>query len=170
MTKTLLVPDYIAKQREKEQAEDAKPAEPKAKDKAGVLEQAYVKADERYLDPSKLPEAAIDRLPQPTGWRILLLPFQGRKQTDGGILLPSETREREQVGTVCGYVLRVGPLAYKDSDKFGPDAQPWCKEGDWVIFGRYAGSRFKIEGGEVRLLNDDEVLARISSPDDILHL
>ena len=45
-----------------------------------------------------------------------------------------------------------------------------CKQGDWVIFGRYAGSRFKIEGGEVRLLNDDEVLARIASPEDILHI
>jgi co-chaperonin GroES (HSP10) len=171
MTKTLLVPDYIAKQREKEaQAEAATAVEATAKKKKGILEQAYVKAEERYLDPSKLPESAIDRLPQPTGWRILLLPFQGRKQTDGGILLPTETREREQVGTVCGYVLRVGPLAYKDPDKFGQNAEPWCKQGDWVIFGRYAGSRFKIEGGEVRLLNDDEVLARVSSPDDILHL
>ena len=74
------------------------------------------------------------------------------------------------MGTVCGYVLRVGPLAYQDSNKFGNDAEPWCKQGDWVIFGRYAGSRFKIEGGEVRLLNDDEVLARIASPEDILHI
>ena len=46
----------------------------------------------------------------------------------------------------------------------------WCKEGDWVIFGRYAGSRFKIEGGEVRILNDDEIIATISSPEDILHV
>ena len=56
-----------------------------------------------------------------------------------------------------------------NADKFGDNAEPWCKEGDWVIFGRYAGSRFKIEGGEVRLLNDDEIIARISNPDDILH-
>jgi len=47
---------------------------------------------------------------------------------------------------------------------------PWCKEGDWVIFGRYAGSRFKIEGGEVRLLNDDEIIAKIDNPSDILHM
>ena len=46
---------------------------------------------------------------------------------------------------------------------------PWCKEKDWVIFGRYAGSRFKIDGGEVRLLNDDEILATINDPEDILH-
>ena len=63
---------------------------------------------------------------------------------------------------------KSGPLAYKDKEKFG-DSEPWCKEGDWVIFGRYAGSRFKIDGGEVRLLNDDEILATINNPEDIIH-
>jgi co-chaperonin GroES (HSP10) len=38
-----------------------------------------------------------------------------------------------------------------------------------VIFGRYAGARFKIDGGEVRILNDDEVIAVIQDPEDILH-
>ena len=121
------------------------------------------------LDPSKLSKKAIDRLPQPTGWRILLLPFQGKKKTSGGIYLPDEVQEREAVGTVCGYVLRVGPLAYQDYNKFS-NTGAWCKEGDWVIFGRYAGSRFRIDGGEVRLLNDDEILATIDSPEDILHI
>ena len=45
----------------------------------------------------------------------------------------------------------------------------YLQQETWVIFGRYAGSRFKIEGGEVRLLNDDEILATISNPEDILH-
>jgi co-chaperonin GroES (HSP10) len=63
--------------------------------------------------------------------------------------------------------LKVGELAYQDEDKF-PDG-PWCAKGDWVMFARYAGSRFKIDGGEVRILNDDEVLAKISNPEDILH-
>ena len=70
--------------------------------------------------------------------------------------------------TVCGYVVSVGPAAYKDTSKF-PDG-PWCKEKDWVIFGRYAGARLQIEGGEIRLLNDDEILATISNPEDILHI
>ena len=56
-----------------------------------------------------------------------------------------------------GYVVALGPDAYKDQKKF-PDG-PWCKEGDWILFGRYAGARFGIEGGEMRLLNDDEILA-----------
>jgi co-chaperonin GroES (HSP10) len=62
----------------------------------------------------------------------------------------------------------MGPDAYKDEKRFAEG--PWCKEKDWVIFGRYAGSRLKIEGGEIRLLNDDEILATISNPEDILHL
>ena len=69
--------------------------------------------------------------------------------------------------TVCAYVLKMGDLCYKDKEKF-PNG-PWCNKGDWVIFGRYAGSRFKIEGGEVRILNDDEIIAKINNPEDILH-
>jgi co-chaperonin GroES (HSP10) len=37
------------------------------------------------------------------------------------------------------------------------------------MFARYAGSRFKIEGGEIRILNEDEVLAIIQDPEQILH-
>ena len=122
----------------------------------------------KVIDPNNLPASIKDRLPQPTGWRILVLPYQGTGKTKGGVLLPDETVEMHQVATVCGYVLRMGPDAYKDKDKFSEG--PWCKEKDWVIFGRYAGSRLKIEGGEIRLLNDDEILAKISNPEDILHL
>ena len=95
------------------------------------------------------------------------MPFQGAEKTQGGLYIPDEVRDREAVATVVAYVLRIGPLAYDDPNKFGPDSEPWCKEGDWVCIGRYAGSRFKIEGGEVRIINDDEVIATISDPQDI---
>ena len=125
--------------------------------------------EEKYkAEPKKEIPTEAAQLPQPTGWRILVLPYQGTGKTKGGILLADETVEMHQVATVCGYVLRMGPDAYKDKDKFLEG--PWCKEKDWVIFGRYAGSRLKIEGGEIRLLNDDEILAKISNPEDILHL
>ena len=134
-----------------------------------VLNFDKIKSQEtKVIDPTNLPASIKDRLPQPTGWRILVLPYQGTGKTKGGILLADETVEMHQVATVCGYVLRMGPDAYKDKDKFLEG--PWCKEKDWVIFGRYAGSRLKIEGGEIRLLNDDEILATISNPEDILHL
>ena len=117
------------------------------------IEKAYVKPDERVLDPSKIPEETLARLPNPTGWRLLILPYAGKGKTEGGVLLPDSVVDRESVATVCGYVLKTGPLAYDDKTKFPSGA--WCREGDWIIFGRYAGARFKIDGGEVRVLNDD---------------
>ena len=131
------------------------------------LDPAYVKPEERVLDPSKLDVATFNRLPEPTGWRLLILPYRGKGKSQGGVLLPDTVVDRESVATVCGYVLKVGPLAYEDRKKF--PSGPWCREKDWIIFGRYAGARFKIDGGEVRILNDDEVLAKILEPEDILH-
>jgi co-chaperonin GroES (HSP10) len=113
-------------------------------------------------------ESIRDRLPQPTGWRVVVLPYAGARRTKGGIELAEQTIERQQLTTTCAYVLAVGPLAYKDTGKF-PDG-PWCKEGDWIIFGRYAGARMMIDGGEIRILNDDEILATIKNPEDILHM
>jgi chaperonin GroES len=107
------------------------------------------------------------KLPQPTGWRMLVLPFKMNEKTKGGVLLQQETIERQQVGSQCGNVLAMGPDCYNDKNRFLQG--PWCKVGDWVVFARYAGSRIEIEGGEVRLLNDDEVLATVQDPTDILH-
>ena len=131
------------------------------------LQKAYIEPQEKILDPDKLDQSSLERLPKPTGWRLLILPYRGKGQTEGGVLLPDQTIDRESVATVCGYVLSVGSLAYKDIEKFPTGA--WCAEKDWVIFGRYAGARFKIDGGEVRILNDDEVIAVIQDPEDILH-
>ena len=111
-------------------------------------------------------EKILDRLPEPTGWRILVLPYKGQGKTKGGIILSDQTMEERGFSTVTGYVLKVGPDAYRDKERF-PNG-PWCKEKDWIIFGRYAGSRFGIEGGEVRILNDDEIIAVVKDPEDIL--
>ena len=135
--------------------------------KEDLLKSLYVEAKEKTLDPSLIDKPVLERLPSPTGWRILILPYRPPKATKSGILLADKSLDEAQIQTVAGYVLRLGPLAYKDNKKF-PDG-PWCKEKQWVIFARYAGSRFKIEGGEVRMLNDDEILATIKDPEDILH-
>ena len=107
------------------------------------------------------------KLPQPTGWRLLVLPFKMKEKTKGGLVLAETTLEKQQVASQVGLVMAMGPDCYKDKERY-PDG-PWCKEKDWVMFARYAGSRIKIDGGEMRLLNDDEVLATIDSPEDILH-
>jgi co-chaperonin GroES (HSP10) len=150
MAKTLLVPDHILQKRNKEKA--------------------YVKKEERVLDPTLLDKSFKERLPQPTGWRILVAPYQGKEVTDKGVIIPDQIRQREALATVVAYVLKVGPLAYKDEGKFGNQGNPWCKEGDWICIGRYAGSRFSLEDMEVRVINDDEVIATLLDPEDIKHI
>ena len=108
-----------------------------------------------------------EKLPKPTGWRIIVLPFRMDEKTKGGILMGQDTLDKQQVASQSGNVLAMGPQCYKDKERY-PDG-PWCKKGDWVIFARYAGSRIQIEGGEIRLLNEDEILATVKNPEDILH-
>ena len=108
-----------------------------------------------------------DKLPQPTGWRLIVLPFKMDEKTKGGIIMNETTLEKQQVASQCGNVLAMGPQCYTDKERY-PEG-PWCKVGDWLIFARYAGSRIQIEGGEIRLLNEDEILATIKNPEDILH-
>ena len=131
------------------------------------LTEAYKDVTDKVLDPEAIGGSLLERMPAPTGWRLLILPYRGKGKTDGGIYLPDKVVEEQTVSTQVGYVLKVGPLAYKDTEKF--PSGPWCKQSDWVMFARYAGSRFRIDGGEVRILNDDEILARIKEPEDILH-
>jgi co-chaperonin GroES (HSP10) len=136
------------------------------------LEEKY-KEEDKKVEPTKEPlnpdniKAVVDELPTPSGWRILVLPFTPKEKTSGGIIIAQESLDRLRIATNCGYVLKMGPLAYHDKEKY--PTGPWCKEKDWVIFARYAGSRLPIEGGEVRILNDDEVLGTIPDPESVLH-
>ncbi len=129
------------------------------------LKAAAQKAAAEEATRNKAPSDA--KLPKPTGWRILILPFQPKKVTKGGVHIADTAAERQHLATVCGLVLEMGPDCYSDKKRY-PDG-PWCKKGEWVIFARYAGLRFKIEGGEVRILNEDEILATIQDPEQILH-
>ena len=113
-------------------------------------------------------QPAMDRVPKATGWRIVVLPHKGIEKTKGGLLLTDKAIEEQQLTTNVGLILNMGPDAYADKNKF-PNG-PWCKEGDWVVFARYAGSRVKIEDGEIRILNDDEILSTVEDPTDILTL
>jgi chaperonin GroES len=130
-------------------------------------EESKKKRQEEVDGYERLKTKEASKLPAPTGWRMLILPFKMNEKTKGGLYLGQDTLERQQVGSTCGLILAMGPDCYGDKEKF-PEG-PWCKKGDWVIFARYAGSRIQIDGGEVRLLNDDEVLATIDNPEDILH-
>ena len=133
-----------------------------------ALEEKYQSTEShvKRLDQDNI-QSMVDQLPEPSGWRMLVLPFTPKEKTKGGIIFSQESLDKARIATNCGYVIKMGSLAYGDKEKF--PTGPWCKKGDWVIFARYAGSRLPIEGGEVRLLNDDEVLGTVKDPESVLH-
>ena len=136
-----------------------------------ALEEKYKEQKVESVEEKRVDETNVaniqDELPIPSGWRLLVLPFTPKEKTKGGIIIAQEALDKARIATNCGYVVKIGPMAYGDKEKF--PTGPWCKKGDWVIFARYAGSRLPIEGGEVRLLNDDEVLGTIKDPESVLH-
>ena len=117
---------------------------------------------------SKETEEYLKILPKPVGYRLLVRPYSGKKKTKGGVYLSEKTQETIQMTTVVGLVVKMGDLCYEDKEKFPTGA--WCKQGQFVVYGRYAGARFKTKYGENRILNDDEIIGTINKPEDILAL
>jgi co-chaperonin GroES (HSP10) len=150
------------------QAETSSTSKKAPKNKSALLDKyrEEEKNQKEPLNPNNIGEETVDQLPEPSGWRLLVLPFTPPSKSKGGLIYSQETLDKARIATTCGYVLKMGPLCYTE-EKF--TSGPWCKKGDWVIFARYAGSRLPIEGGEVRLLNDDEVLGTIKDPEAVLH-
>lgn len=118
---------------------------------AATVEVGSVEAD---TNPSQLPE--------PTGYKILIALPEVDEKTEGGIIKAQETMHLEEVGSIVGFVMKLGPDAYEDKKKF-PNG-PYCKEGDFVLMRSYSGTRFSIHGKEFRLINDDSVEAVIDDP------
>jgi len=107
------------------------------------------------------------QLPEPKGYRILIaIPKKEETFKDSQIVIAESTRQKEETASIVGLVVKLGPQAYQDPDKF-PDGA-WCKEGDYIIMRSYSGTRFKIStppgDQEFRLINDDTVEAVIADP------
>ena len=116
--------------------------------------------------PAQVKEVAHkSAIPDPAGFKILVAIPTVAEKTAGGIIRPDQLRQLESVASIFGYVVALGPLAYKDEQKF--PTGPWCKAGDWVIFRSYSGTRIRIEDQDFRLLNDDMVEAVVDSPEKI---
>ena len=67
-----------------------------------------------------------------------------------------------EIGSICGFVLKMGPDAYQNAERF-PNG-PYCDEGEWILMRSYSGTRFKVHGKEFRLINDDSVEAVVEDP------
>jgi len=109
-----------------------------------------------------------NQLPDPKGYKILIALPNPDSEYEGGIIKSKKTIEEEELGSICAMVLKMGPDCYKDPNRFPSGS--FCKEGDWICIGRYAGSRFSLEDMEVRVINDDEVIATLLDPEDIKHI
>ncbi|OHD28153.1 MAG: hypothetical protein A2Y38_15590 [Spirochaetes bacterium GWB1_59_5] len=93
----------------------------------------------------------------PCGHRVLILPEVVEEKTSGGIILAPTTQQRDQQATMRGTVAAIGVNAWKAFD----DGTPWAKEGDRVMFRRYAGEIIKDGDAEYRVINDEDILAVI---------
>ena len=98
----VVIPDHIANEIEKENKKN----EPGWDANGSPVDDAFVKPEERVLDPSLLDKSLLERMPEPTGWRMLILPYRGKAVTKGGIMLAKETIDRESLATVVAYVLK----------------------------------------------------------------
>jgi len=106
-------------------------------------------------------------LPRPCGYMLLIALPEVKDTYASGIAKSEKERAREEVSTVVGRVIDMGPDAYMGLDARGNPrfpSGPWCQIGDYVIFRAYSGTRFKLFGQELRLLNDDSVEGVVADP------
>jgi len=107
------------------------------------------------------------QLPKPVGYRVLIaLPDVEEYYQGSTLLKTTEAMHREYITSIMGVVIDMGSDAYSDKDRF-PEG-PWCKEGDYVMFRMNTGTRFKVNGKEFRLMNDDSIEAVIPDPREIM--
>ncbi len=101
-------------------------------------------------------------MPDPVGYKLLIAIPSKEEKTEGGILLTEDTRRREEAASITGMILKIGPDAYADTERF--PGGPWCKEGDWIVMRSYTGTRIEVHGQEFRIINDDSVEAIVEDP------
>jgi len=129
----------------------------------------------KAIQPQDIPaETATDdekaqQLPTPAGYKLLCIVPDVSETIEGSNLVKaSDYMRREEQTTSVLFVLKVGADAYKDTAKF-PNG-PWCKAGDFVVVRTYTGTRLKMYGKELRLINDDQIDAVVEDPRGISHV
>ena len=106
------------------------------------------------------------QLPKPVGYRLLIALPKLEETYDSGIVKSEKTLNEERIMSTMGVVLDMGDEAYSDKERF-PNG-PWCKVGDFVMFRPHTGTRFTVNGQNLRLLNDDSIEAVVADPRGIV--
>jgi co-chaperonin GroES (HSP10) len=127
------------------------------------------------IQPAEMPaedatnEEKANQLPEPVGYKLLCVVPDVSETIDGtNLVKASDAMRREEQTTTVLFVVKVGPDAYKDTTKF--PGGPWCKAGDFVMTRTYTGTRFKMYGKEMRLINDDQIEGVVQDPRGITHV
>ena len=108
-------------------------------------------------------EELEEQLPRPVGYRLLIaMPEVEETYGDSGLIKSAQTMHHDSILSMVGVVLDMGEQAYTDKERF--PTGPCCKTGDYVIFRMNTGTRFKINGIEYRLMNDDSIEAVVNNP------
>ena len=103
-----------------------------------------------------------DVLPGLPGYHVLVRPISIKEKTKGGIILPGSVKDDISYLTTVGRVIKMGNLAYKDKDKF-PNGS-WCKEDDYICYGKHAGQKLFYKGIKLLLLFDDQIIMKVDDP------
>lgn len=106
------------------------------------------------------------QLPRPVGYMVMVALPKVEEAYDSGIIKSDQSRREEYIMSTMGAVIDMGAEAYTDKDRF-PNG-PWCKVGDFVMFRPNTGTRFKVNGSEYRLMNDDSIQAVVADPRGIV--
>ena len=119
---------------------------------------------EPAIDQPVLTDKEIDaQLPKPVGYRVLVALPQQKDTYEGSNILKTDTAKRlDHIMSIMGLVMDMGEQAYADKERFPTGA--WCKQGDYVMFRANSGTRFKVDGVEYRLMNDDSIEAVVTDP------
>ncbi len=89
---------------------------------------------------------------RPVGDRVVVKPMQKEEVTRSGIVIPDTAKEKPQEGTVVA----VGSGKLMDS---GDRTPLEVKEGDRVLFAKYGGTEFKLDGEDLLVLRESDILA-----------
>ncbi|MCS6971151.1 MAG: co-chaperone GroES [Planctomycetota bacterium] len=92
---------------------------------------------------------------KPLDDRVVVTRIEAEERTAGGILLPENAKEKPTQGKV----LAVGPGKLLDN---GTRSTPSVAVGDTVLFGKYSGTEITVDGAEVVILRESDILAKIS--------
>ena len=108
------------------------------------------------------PEEKAKQLPEPATYHLLCVLPEIEESYESGLAKAGQTMHYEEVLSPVLFVVKVGPDAYADKNRF--PSGPSCKAGDFILVRPNTGTRVKIHGREFRIINDDSVEAVVDDP------